>query len=55
MISGESSDELVVLATQDLSGQILHVRLAGDSRLNQRGSIYMGAVSYTHLTLPTKT
>ena len=42
VISGESSDELVVLATQDLSGQILHVRLAGDSRLNQRGSIYMG-------------
>jgi len=44
VVAGESSDELVILSTQDLTGQKLFVRLTGQSRLNQRGSIFTGDV-----------
>ena len=42
VLHGESSDELVILSTEDMAGQELHVRLSGKSKLNQRGSIYTG-------------
>jgi len=42
VVSSESLDELVILSTQDLSGQELVIRLSGQSRFSSRGSIFTG-------------